>query len=282
MPYPAGVVAPSMIIGGLLGRTVAVCLPEVFIDFVLTPLGGVSEVTDDMRGAFMARIAIICAAAFCSGVCRAFAMAITVFEVLALPSALLPLCVSSLVAMFVADKIALPYFDTNLVGRGLGGISALTHGTRAQEPAFDRMRRLHLKQNCVEQHMTLARLRTFLDESDEEFVPIVQHVVETWTDGGVVGLLRGSIARESLETLLVHTSFHNDDSVIDLLDPDLVMPKDRSEPVVQLTPQHCSPATLMQDIYLMMKVSNVEVVYVTDDNCLLGVITWKEILGHKL
>merc|ERR1719512_654741 len=124
-------------------------IPESVQDLLVSnPNGG--PVTDEIRGAFAARFAIVGAAAFCAAVCRAFAMAITVFEVLALPNAVLPLCSSTLMAIFVANKVELPFFDKNLAGRGLGGIPALT-GTspHADAPAFTLMDRIDVEKDCL-------------------------------------------------------------------------------------------------------------------------------------
>ncbi|CAJ1412268.1 unnamed protein product [Effrenium voratum] len=118
---PAGVVAPAMVIGGLLGRVYGhILIPEWVV----------------AKGAFFARCAIIGASAFCAAVCRAFAMAITVFEVLALPNSVLPLCSSTLAAIFVANRISLPFFDANLATRNLGGIPAITFSDKAIEPVM--------------------------------------------------------------------------------------------------------------------------------------------------
>lgn len=281
LPCPAGVVAPTMIIGGLLGRCIGMAMPLWLVDKLLL-MPGETVVSDDARGAFMARLAIIGAAAFCAAVCRAFAMAITVFEVLALPNALLPLCSSSLAAMFVANKIALPYFDTNLVGRGLGGISQLTHTKKAQDPAFTVMRRLDMRHDCLEERTTVGHLRAMLENSQESHVPIVQTVVRRWADEGVIGLLRGSMSRSDLVALAERHTHDDPDVEMDLVSPTIVKPGDGSEPLLQCVPTQVAPSVLVQDVYLVMKITGAQVVYVTRENCLLGVINFKELLGHKL
>eukprot|EP00418_Pyrodinium_bahamense_P001159 CAMPEP_0179021976 /NCGR_PEP_ID=MMETSP0796-20121207/6169_1 /TAXON_ID=73915 /ORGANISM="Pyrodinium bahamense, Strain pbaha01" /LENGTH=768 /DNA_ID=CAMNT_0020717827 /DNA_START=12 /DNA_END=2318 /DNA_ORIENTATION=+ len=280
LPNPAGVVAPTMIIGGLLGRCVGMALPHHFVHRLLqTPDG---EVSEDAYGAFMARLAIVGAAAFCAAVCRAFAMAITVFEVLALPNAILPLCSASLAAIFVANRIALPYFDTNLVGRGLGGISALTHTKKAMDPAFNIMRRIDTRIDCIEERTTVAQLRRMFQESEEDHFPIVQHVVQHWADEGVTGILKGSISRVELRQIIERYAKSGGGVEVDFNDPDTVRPANGSKPLVRCAPMHVSPETHVQDVYLLMKITHEQVVYVTRDNCLLGVINFKELLGHKL
>eukprot|EP00438_Fugacium_kawagutii_P012798 Skav211678 [mRNA] locus=scaffold216:291086:307815:- [translate_table: standard] len=141
---PAGVVAPTMIIGGLLGRVWGhVILPSWLVDLLLSKNG--VPPTDADRGAFMARCAIVGASAFCAAVCRAFAMAITV---LALPNSVLPLSSSALAAIFVANRVSLPFFDANLATRrpelaarrNLGGIPAITFSDSAIEPVMKVMK----------------------------------------------------------------------------------------------------------------------------------------------
>jgi len=281
LPSPAGVVAPTMIIGGLLGRCIGMAMPIWLVDKLLL-MPGDTEVTDDVRGAFMARLAILGAAAFCAAVCRAFAMAITVFEVLALPNALLPLCSSSLAAMFVANKIALPYFDTNLVGRGLGGISALTHTKKAQDPAFTVMRRVDTRVDCLEEKTTVGQMQRMLRETEEEHIPIVENVVRHWADEGVTGVLKGTVSNKDLVTLSRQYAGTDPNTEINLLDASITRPDNGSEPLVRCIPTQVDPDVLVQDVYLIMKITHAPVVYVTQDNCLLGVINFKELLGHKL
>lgn len=281
LPSPAGVVAPTMVIGGLLGQCFGLIMPESLHDFLLTTPDG-SPLTDEMRGAFIARFAILGAAAFCSAVCRAFAMAITVYEVLAIPSALLPLCAASISAIFVADKIALPYFDTNLVGRGLGGISALTHTSKASDPAFNVMRRMDLETECLELITTVGQCRRVLAESRDEHVPIVQQVNQHWSDTSVTLVLKGSMSRTDLMELVSTYSERESNFEIDLGNPDLARPSDGSAPLVTCIPTSVNGDTHVQDVYLVMKITGATVIYVIEDNCLLGIIRFKELLGHQL
>lgn len=287
LPIPAGIVAPAMIIGGLFGRTFAMCLPDWLVDLLLTDAHGTPTSAVD-RGAFYARFAIIGAAAFTAAVCRAFAMAITVFEVLALPNAIIPLTSATLAAMLTAHPFALPYFDTNLVLRGLGGISKLTHTKKAQEPAFNVMRRIHVRYDCLEQHTTLGRMKALLSQDEEErkgpqeHFAVVQLVTEHWQDDGVIGILKGSISRKNLVKYVKSHESKPDDELINLTSPDVVRPDDRSDPVVNTVPHRVAPDTHCQDVYLMFRITSEKIVYVTVDNCVLGSITFKELLDHPL
>merc|ERR1719223_1986996 len=60
--------------------------------------GTYKPISPDVLGAFAARFAIVGAGAFCTAVTGCFSMAITIFEVLALPNAVLPIACASLVA----------------------------------------------------------------------------------------------------------------------------------------------------------------------------------------
>lgn len=280
LPNPAGVVAPAMIIGGLLGRCLGMAMPMWLVEKLLL-MPGQEHITEDDYGAFMARLAIIGAASFCAAVCRAFAMAITVFEVLALPNALLPLCSSSLASMFVANKIALPYFDTNLVGRGLGGISAITHTKKAQDAIFTVMRRVDTRVDCIEEKSTVGQLRRMFQETDESDIPIVRTVVMHWADDGVQGLLKGHITREDLGKLVGLFEGKSPALQVDMFDTTFTKPN-VGKPLVRCIATQVEPDALVQDVYLIMKIAHTQCVFVTRDNCVLGVVNFKELLGHHL
>jgi hypothetical protein len=234
-------------------------------------------------------------------------MAITIFEVLALPNLIIPLSTASLAAMFVADKYARPYFDTNLIGRGLQGISDLTHGKEAFKPAFDKMRRVDLLSGCLEKQTTLAEIQRLLSEPknhEEEFFAIVEHVNAkgSWVDDNVSCMLKGCITRKNLEEIQSEFSSTSPAIPIDLMSPQYAFAQTsraqsgsrtpnsaarardvtENHPRVNLTPLHVTEDTSVQDVYLVMKVTNEPVVFVTKDNLLQGIITLKELLGHSL
>lgn len=287
LPNPAGVVAPTMIIGGLLGRVFGMCLPEAFLRLVVVvppDMEDTPEAWNEVLGPFMARLAIVGAAAFCAGVCRAFAMAITVFEALSLPESVLPLCSASLAAITVANKIALPYFDTNLMGRGLGGISALTQTKKAIEPAFTIMKRLGME-DCLQETMTVNEVQRLIDETDDDVYAIAQPLATHWHD--CQGIMKGSISRSSIEKLLARHGHRGDTAVIDFRDAALQRPTEVLNapylpPMVDSVPLCVLPETPLQDVYLLMKVTRVPMVYVCEHNLLFGEIKWKELLGHSL
>merc|ERR1719410_104659 len=228
----------------------------------------------------MARLAIVGAAAFCAGVCRAFAMALKVFEVLALPDSLLPLCSASLAAITVANRIALPYFDTNLMGRGLGGISALTQTKKATEPAFVIMKRLGME-DCLQESMTVAEVRKLIDETDDDVYAIAQPLSAHWHD--CQGILKGSIRRNNVEKLLADHARGGPEAVIDFRNAQLQRPTEVINgpplpPMVEGTPLCVVPLTTLQEVYLLMKVTRSTMVYVCEHNLLFGEIKWKELL----
>merc|ERR1740130_2121278 len=145
LPTPTGAVAPCMIIGAMIGRLFISCFPVEWRDAMIVSANG-GIVTDEDRGAFVARFAIVGASAFSSGVTRTFAMAITIFEVLSLPNIELPLAFATLVSIFVANQVSLPFFDCNLVARGLAGISVISSTVRRLEPVSSVMHRIQLSE----------------------------------------------------------------------------------------------------------------------------------------
>eukprot|EP00434_Breviolum_minutum_P034477 symbB.v1.2.030520.t1/scaffold3447.1/size56486/5 len=130
MPTPTGVIAPSLVLGALLMRCFTSLLPER----CFVPLLG-SDSSSELD-AFEARLAILGASAFGCAVVRAYGIAITVFEVLSLNEMVVPLSLSSLTAIFVADYISFPFFDKALVRKGWYGLSNLTCTDHGEEPAF--------------------------------------------------------------------------------------------------------------------------------------------------
>merc|ERR1712232_376443 len=112
-----------MIIGALIGHVYYSLIPLSVQDMLLGP----TDDTEGMRSAFMARCAIVGAAAFCAAVTRAFSVAITVFEVLALQNSVLPLSSASLMAIFVANEIDPGgFFDHILLAKGFAGVPVIT------------------------------------------------------------------------------------------------------------------------------------------------------------
>eukprot|EP00439_Symbiodinium_sp_Y106_P027395 s2514_g3.t1 len=277
---PAGVVAPTMIIGGLLGRVYAhVLLPDWFVDLLLSKDG--LPPSELQRGAFMARCGIVGASAFCAAVCRAFAMAITVFEVLALPNSVLPLCSSALTAIFVANKVSLPFFDANLATRNLGGIPAITFTDKAIEPVMKVMTVADMSE-CLPQMLTLRHLLHVLTSTKHDFFPIVRPLAWDVSDKG---LLEGTMTRKNVERLVTMLDPRGEtpDREIDLMDPQFQAPPDGSEALVEGSPVRVSPDCTVKDVYLLMKVAESDgVVYVTDRGLLQGHITLATLMSREI
>lgn len=279
LAMPTGVVAPAMIIGALIGRLYGYMLPDCIKDILLTsPTGEMGSETE--YGAFMARMAIIGAASFCAAVCRAFAMAITVFEVLALPNSVLPVCTATVVAIFVANQVELPFFDKNLAGRGLGGIAALTFTNHADAPAFSIMKKLEGHRDCIMWKTRLYDIHEILKNNPkEQYFAVVRPI----DDGDCV--LMGSVSRSQADRLMTHLDADgkHPEMAVDLMDPELQRPADGCDPYVEGCPPHVTPHTTVREVYLIMKVAHGEnVVYVTREGCLLGSITFSSLLQAKI
>eukprot|EP00747_Dinoflagellata_sp_TGD_P205225 gnl/TRDRNA2_/TRDRNA2_78951_c1_seq1.p1 gnl/TRDRNA2_/TRDRNA2_78951_c1~~gnl/TRDRNA2_/TRDRNA2_78951_c1_seq1.p1 ORF type:complete len:399 (-),score=42.81 gnl/TRDRNA2_/TRDRNA2_78951_c1_seq1:184-1305(-) len=275
LPTPTGVVAPSMIIGALIGRCFILMVPEDWRDAMLITPDSMS-VTDDTRGALIARFAIIGASAYTSAICRTFAMAITVFEVLALPNAVVPLACATLTGIFVANQVALPFFDCNLMARGLSGIVGLTSTDQSLEPVFKCMRRVNIQSDCLMGRATVQSIRTLLKISVDDDFPIVQ----CFDDGGDA-ILVGSVSRVSLLEILtkVGASGKDPDFTIDLLDPELKRPRSTGHPpLVKACPAHVEADTTMKDLFVVMKATTIdEPMFVTSEGCLVGVVHFSEL-----
>jgi len=238
--------------------------------------------TESQKGAFFARCAIVGACTFCSGVSRAFAMAITVFEVLALPNAVIPLVSSTLVAIFVANRVALPFFDQNLANRNLGGIPGITFSDKATEPAMSFMTHVNLE-HCLPHVITLREVMHTLTTTKHANFPIIRPV--DWQEGDA-GLLEGNMTRKHLELLLktLDPQGEKPDDEVDLLEPYLQAPPEAdAEPLVTGNPPCVSPETTLKEVYLVMRhVKNEGVIYVTDRGVLKGSITFSNLMSRKL
>merc|ERR1712113_1279260 len=124
--------------------------------------------------------------------------------------------------------------------------------------------------------------RQLLRNSVEEAFPIVKKIEQHWSDEGVTGALLGSMSRENLGQFLELHEHSDSDKKIDLMDQDVLRPPDRNTPLVQCNPKCITPDTAIQDVYLILKITGDQVVYVTFNNLIEGVVNWKELLGHKL
>ncbi|CAE7949979.1 PSL4, partial [Symbiodinium sp. KB8] len=237
--------------------------------------------TELEKGAFMARCGIVGASAFCAAACRAFAMAITVFEVLALPNSVLPLCSSALAAIFVANKVSLPFFDANLASRNLGGIPAITFTDKALEPVMKVMNVVEMGE-CLPQVISLRHMLQVLMSTKNDFFPVVRPLDWNISDQG---LLEGTMTRHCVERLLRMADPTGDlpDKEVDLLDPRFQAPPDGSEPLVEGSPVRVSPDCTVKDAYLLMKVAESDgVLYVTERGILQGYVTLNTLMSREI
>lgn len=279
---PAGVVAPTIVLGALLGRIYASLLPEWFLDLLLTDTTS-SAVTTEAKGALLARFAIIGASAFTAGVCRTFAMAITVFELLTLPNSILPLCASALVAIFVANRVSLPFFDSTLAAENLGGIPALGFSTEALWPVMKVMEPIQLETDALPQVLTLRHLLKLVTEREVEVFPIIRPV--DWTATNHQALLVGCMTQRQALRLLKALDPHGETPrrEIDLMNPEFQAPSDGAvAPFVDGNPLRISPEHTVKDAYLLMKMSETGVIYVTNRGVLTGSITLGTLLCREL
>mmetsp|Transcript_43617 Transcript_43617/g.79492 ORF Transcript_43617/g.79492 Transcript_43617/m.79492 type:complete len:813 (+) Transcript_43617:76-2514(+) len=274
LPMPCGVVAPTMIIGALIGRVYVGFFPDWMRDAMLKVTPD-TVVTDHMRGSFDARFAIVGAAAFCAGVTRAFAMAITVFEVLALPNSVIPLSCSSLVSIFCANFISHGFFDQLLLNKNFAGVTAISSLKKAGLPASRLMRPIDAYAECMPQVASISCVQRIHRDSKARFFPLVQFVGADSREP----LLVGMILRDSVELLLQAKASRGRDTVIDFLDPHLYH-KDKQ--LVNRMPINVGPNTPVKEVYLLMKVVyNEPAVFVTNNGRLLGIIDRDVLLGKS-
>lgn len=276
LPTPTGIVAPCMVIGALIGRVFYQLLPEAIVDFLLSPeFGGAA--TDEDRAAFAARLAITGAACFTAAVARAFSMAITVFEVLALPNSVLSLSCSSLVAIFVANEIGPGFFDQILLNKNLAGVTAIASQRKAMMPVSVMMRRINTYSDCLSHRCTISEMEWVLqhDSHNATYIPVVHRM----KGGGEVQLV-GSMSRRAVQAAIeLNKGLGGPSLLVDFMDP--AQWRDESGPHVNRMPLHVSPNTTVKDVFLLFKVSPEEpLVYVTHKGRLLGLVNRQDLLGQ--
>ncbi|CAJ1342491.1 unnamed protein product [Effrenium voratum] len=280
LPVPTGVVAPSMVLGALLMRAICTQLPDGFF----TPL---LRQEDDL-GAFLARLSILGASAFSCAVVRAYGVAITTFEAMALSNMGVPLSLSSLTAIFVADLISLPFFDTALVRKGWQGVSQMTCTNHAEEPAFLVMQPhsefISLPEMASLEHVDAALRATPLEFS----FPVIS------TDDHLSALhphhhlLRGTISREALAEVKRRLEAsqekepQEEDKHVSLLSLRWEDSQRFGQLLADILPLSVDPLATVQELYMTLKVVRKEVAYVTAHGVLLGRVGFKELIGEGM
>jgi len=125
MPVPAGVVAPSLMLGGIFGRCVAAAIPQSMQEF-LAP--------DGDFGQYIARFAIVGATCFCGAVCRVNSVVVTVFELIAVPRLILPLTLATIVSNVCANRIGPSIFDSILLMKKIPAMPTLRAIQKTLQP----------------------------------------------------------------------------------------------------------------------------------------------------
>lgn len=128
LPIPAGVVAPSLVMGGLVGRLLAASIPD-FIQICLAPDGDFSW--------YAARFAIVGGTAFCGSVCRVNSVVVTVFELIAVPRLIMPLMLATIAANYCGNKVGPSIFDSILLMKKIPAMPTLRASFQALQPVSD-------------------------------------------------------------------------------------------------------------------------------------------------
>eukprot|EP00931_Biecheleriopsis_adriatica_P006023 TRINITY_DN107491_c0_g1_i1.p1 TRINITY_DN107491_c0_g1~~TRINITY_DN107491_c0_g1_i1.p1 ORF type:complete len:949 (-),score=139.09 TRINITY_DN107491_c0_g1_i1:65-2911(-) len=198
LPVPAGVVAPSLILGGLLGRLLSTGVPHGLQRF-LSPSGDF--------GQYVARFAIVGATTFCGSVCRVNSVVVTVFELIAVPRLILPLTLATLVANYCGNKVGPSIFDSILLMKKIPAMPTLRASFKALQPV-SQILDSRLLQLCLPRYPSpedferVLELRKVLQTEEKNiplFVPIVEE--ETTKSGSNQLILAGSIDWKNLEYL---------------------------------------------------------------------------------
>mmetsp|Transcript_76706 Transcript_76706/g.148160 ORF Transcript_76706/g.148160 Transcript_76706/m.148160 type:complete len:621 (+) Transcript_76706:96-1958(+) len=275
IPTPTGVVAPAMIMGGLLAHCLVILVPRDFWDMFLTADGG--PLSDEVYSAFLARCAIVGACAFSVGVCRTFAMAITVFELMAIPQAVVSLSCACLVSIAVANRVALPFFDRNLVTKGITGVPALTSTDLSLTAVADNvMHEIDLEKDCLPVHSTRSQVLRIM-ERGKIVVPVIQEL-----PGTKDAILVGSITKINLEKIVDLNSWDDENDTVDLLQ----LPSKHEASLVNRAPLTVPPNTTMREVYILLRVTGgifrrQMIAFVTEHGRLVGSVDFEHLLILK-
>eukprot|EP00746_Dinoflagellata_sp_MGD_P152661 gnl/MRDRNA2_/MRDRNA2_83815_c0_seq1.p1 gnl/MRDRNA2_/MRDRNA2_83815_c0~~gnl/MRDRNA2_/MRDRNA2_83815_c0_seq1.p1 ORF type:complete len:609 (+),score=85.24 gnl/MRDRNA2_/MRDRNA2_83815_c0_seq1:98-1828(+) len=190
LPIPNGCVAPCLVIGAVLGR-----LWAHIVDTLLR------DTTPSLEDEDFAWFAIIGSAAFTAGVCRTFSIVVAVFELLAVPSLILPLSFATLTSMTVANVLSPSIFDSIATFKGLPVLPVLCN-----PHAPEMMRRIgsimhdNIDDLCVPRHCSVVALRAFFEKFNMlKDAPSMIGIVEPHSGGN---LMLGSLKARHFPLLL--------------------------------------------------------------------------------
>jgi len=194
LPVPAGVVAPSLVLGGLCGHMLATGIPLSIQNF-LAPDGNFY--------AYAVRFAIVGATTFCGSVCRVNSVVVTVFELIAVPRLILPLTLATVAGNFFGNKVGPSIFDSILVMKKIPAMPTLRASLMA-EKRVDSVLDKGLMELCLPRYAwetDFENTESILQALEMEgrnlpkFIPIVEEVALHPTRKL---LLSGSIKKEDL------------------------------------------------------------------------------------
>ncbi|CAK9036708.1 unnamed protein product [Durusdinium trenchii] len=199
MPVPAGVVAPSLMLGGIFGRLVAAMLPQNCIEY-LAP--------DGDFGQYIARLAIVGATCFCGAVCRVNSVVVTVFELIAVPRLILPLTLATIVSNFCANSVGPSIFDSILLMKKIPAMPTLRASARALQSVRKildpTMMSLCLPRRAQRTDFTRLHFIKKSREDEGRSVPRMIPIVDEVKTGGEPRLvLLGAVTWEDLDALQV-------------------------------------------------------------------------------
>jgi len=250
LPLPGGCVAPSLVLGAVAGRAYAQLLWA----------GGVAHPQD------AASLAIIGASAFTASVCRTYSIVIVVFELLAVPSMILPLSLATLLSMAVAEAVSPSIFDSISGFKGLPNLVMRTDQWSGKtvealmQTSFDA---LVLPRMC-----RVSYVRGFLQQATSgDRVLGAVGIVERY-DVHDSPYLLGTAKTSSLVDFFAETQAMND-QVIDLFR--LAADNGMLDAAIQL-----KPGTLLKDACLVAQTRDTAPganLYICDHGKLTGIIT---------
>eukprot|EP00928_Gymnodinium_smaydae_P098796 TRINITY_DN9265_c1_g3_i1.p1 TRINITY_DN9265_c1_g3~~TRINITY_DN9265_c1_g3_i1.p1 ORF type:complete len:873 (-),score=215.60 TRINITY_DN9265_c1_g3_i1:56-2674(-) len=228
LPVPAGCVAPTLVLGALAGRCCAAALPAP-VAMLLAPDGDFESLA--------AMLAIVGATTLCGSVCRVISVVVTVFELIALPSLILPLALATLIANYMGNRLGPSIFDSILMIKRVPAMPTLAASQQALRRIEDVMDP-RLLEVALPRYATLEELERVVEAArelqDEGYhVPQILPVVEEMQEGG--RMLCGAVALEHLQDVRRHAA--------KLKGRQAAAPSSSKSPVRRRSPARLSPSS---------------------------------------
>lgn len=261
MPVPTGCVAPCLVLGALFGRLCGLGMPE----FMWRQFA-----TDETYYSYVARFAIVGAAAFTASVCQTLSIVVTIFELIAVPGFVLPLILGTLAGVMASQQIAPSIYDSILMAKGLPCLPALSANHKGHMQVrscmHDDVKAFAIQRHTSRNEVKMIR-RNLLKKGWSAGVSLTIPIVELI---GSKYVLVGAIDDESIDKVI------SPSQPASLLDEDILEVFALQDLLV--TPLRIDAHESLQDVYIEAQTMHYDrTMFVVDDGFFIGLLTLKDL-----